>query len=262
MFMGLRPASCYRSTKDRPWTRIATIVPSKNYIGASPHMKIRQFSMGNPIKEFKFIVDLKTEEEVQLRDNAMESARIAINRFLTKKLKDQYFMKIRVYPHQILRENKQAQGAGADRIQKGMSHPFGKPIGRAIRITKGTILMSVLVDEANIETVKAALRRAGPRLGIKTSLKLHTDVKAIGTKPKEVKEITVEEIAAQEQAAKEKQAKKEGKEAPVAPATKTAAPAAGEAGKTDAAKTGADTGKPGTAAGTKPEAGKKEEKKK
>jgi len=259
--MGLRPAKCYKTKKDRAWTRLATVVPGKNYIGTAPGMRIRQFNMGNPAKEFSYIVDLYCMEAVQIRDNAMESARIAINRFLTNKLKDQYFMKIRVYPHQILRENKQAQGAGADRIQKGMSHPFGKPIGRAIRTLVGEILMSVLVDKENIDVAKTALKRAGPRLGIKIKLNVHTDVAAIGTKPKEIKEITAEEIAAQEKAAKEKEAAKEGKPVPAAEAAK-AAPTA-EAGKPaagEAAKAGAETGKT-QAAGAKPEA-KKEEKKK
>ncbi len=255
--MGLRPAKCYKTKKDRAWTRLAVVVPRKNYIGAAPGMRIRQFNMGNPIKEFKFVVDLHCEEAVQVRDNAMESARIAINRFLNRHLKDAYFMKIRVYPHQILRENKQAQGAGADRIQKGMSHPFGKPIGRAIRTRVGEKIISVLCDQEGIEIVKKALHRAGPRLGIFISLNVHTDVASIGTKPKEVKEITAEELQAQEAATKEKAAAKQGKEVPKAEAGK-AAPAAGEAAKAETGK--AEAGK--QAAGAKPEAAKKEEKKK
>lgn len=259
--MGLRPAKCYKTKKDRAWTRLAVVVPDKNYIGAAPGMRIRQFNMGNPIKEFKNIIDLHCEEAVQIRDNAMESARIAINRFLTNRLgKDGYFMKIRVYPHQILRENKQAQGAGADRIQKGMSHPFGKPIGRAVRTKVGDCLMSVLVDQEGIALVKEGLKRAGPRLGIKISLDVHQDVASIGTKPKEIKEITAEELQAQEAAAKEKAAAKEGKEVPKAEAGK-AAPAAGEAAKAGEAQK-AEAGKAPAAGAAKPEAGKKEEKKK
>src|SRR3989338_1322240 len=99
IFMGLRPAKCYRSTKDRAYTRLAIKVHGKNYIGASPAMKIRQFNMGNPIKEFSHILDLVVLSEVQIRDNAMESVRVAINKFLNKRLgKENYFMKIRVYP--------------------------------------------------------------------------------------------------------------------------------------------------------------------
>ncbi len=259
--MGLRPAKCYKKKNHRAWTRLATVVPKKNYIGAAPGMRIRQFNMGNPLKDFKFIIDLRCGEAVQIRDNAMESARIAINRFLTNRLgKDCYFMKIRVYPHQILRENKQAQGAGADRIQKGMSHPFGKPIGRAIRTTKKEILMSVLVDKEGIALAKEGLKRAGPRLGISVILKVHNDVASIGTKPKEIKEITAEELQAQETAAKEKAAAKEGKEVPKTEAGKAVETV--KAGET--AKPGAETGKTaaGQAGAAKPETAKKEEKKK
>ena len=35
------------------------------------------------------------------------------------------------YPHQILRENKQATGAGADRVSQGMRLSFGKNVGTA-----------------------------------------------------------------------------------------------------------------------------------
>ena len=40
---------------------------------------------------------------------------------------DGYALRIHVYPHQILRENKQATGAGADRVSQGMG---GRPLER------------------------------------------------------------------------------------------------------------------------------------
>lgn len=188
--MGLRPAHCYKEPKKPAFTRIAITVPDRNYIGASPAMRIRQFNMGNPLKEFSHIIDLRTMSEIQIRDNAIEAMRQTLNRFFHNNVgKDSYFMKIRVYPHQILRENKQATGAGADRIQKGMSHPYGRPIGRAIRVHKGQKILSVLVDEEKLETAKVGLERAGPKLGCKTSLRIGTDVASIGTKPKTVREI-------------------------------------------------------------------------
>lgn len=188
--MGLRPAHCYKEPKKPAFTRIAITVPDRNYIGASPAMRIRQFNMGNPTKEFSHIIDLQTKSEIQIRDNAIEAMRQTLNRFFHNKVgKDSYFMKIRVYPHQILRENKQATGAGADRIQKGMSHPYGRPIGRAIRVHDGQTILSVLVDEEKIETAKEGLERAAPKLGCKTSLRIGTDVQSIGTKPKTVREL-------------------------------------------------------------------------
>lgn len=211
--MGLRPGHCYRSKKDRAYSRLAVRVHKKNYIGAAPGLKTRQFNMGNPNKDFKYIVNLIVEEAVQIRDNAIESARIAINRYLYNKLgKENYFMKIRVYPHHILRENKQAQGAHADRIQQGMSQAFGKPIGRAARVRPGQVIVSVLVDKGDANKAKRALLRAKARMTCKLHVDIGTDVKSIGTKPKKVREITTEEIEAEEAAAKEKEAAEKAKE--------------------------------------------------
>jgi large subunit ribosomal protein L10e len=208
--------------------------------------------MGNPAKKFTHIADLVVEENVQIRDNAIEATRIAINRFLNNKIgKENYFMRIRIYPFHILRENKQAQGAHADRIQKGMSHAFGKPIGRAARIKAGQTIMSILIDEIHIPFAKQALLRAQAKMPAKLSVTIDTDVESIGTRPRVVKEITAEEIAAQEAAGKAKGEKKEGKEAKAA--------AGGEA-KKEEAKQGAGTTK-GTAGGKTAET-KKEEKKK
>lgn len=208
--MGLRPGHCYDSTKDRPYTRHAIRVPRKDYIGAVPGVKTRQFNMGNGAKDYTHILDLVTGGESQIRDNAIESSRIIINRYLVNKLgKEGFFMKIRIYPHHILRENKQAQGAHADRIQKGMSHPFGKPIGRAARVKPGQVLISVLVDAPGIETAKKALLRAKARMNCKLKVIVGTDVESIGTKPKKIKEIVEEAPKAAEEAKEEKGAKKE-----------------------------------------------------
>ena len=248
--MGLRPGHCYSdSGKDRAYTRIAITVPRKNFIGAAPGLKTRQFNMGNPAKNFSNIVNLVVDDTIQIRDNAIEATRISINRFLNNKIgKENYFMRIRIFPFHILRENKQEQGAHADRIQKGMSHAFGKPIGRAARIHAGQTIISILVDEIHIGIAKQALLRARAKMPARLHVKVGTDIKSLGTRPKTVKEITSEEIAAQEAAGKARETKKEGK----AEAGKTAA--AGEAKKEDAK----------TAAGGKAPAAetKKEEKKK
>ncbi len=241
--MGLRPAKCYRdATKMRAFTRLAVKVPDKNYIGTSPGVRMRRFNMGNPTKNFTHIIDLRVGETMQIRDNAMEAIRQAVNRYMDKKIgKEGYFMKIRVYPHQVLRENKQAQGAGADRIQKGMSHPYGRPIGRAIRVKKGQVLLSVLCDADKIEAAKIGLGRAGPKLGAKVLIEIGTDVKRIGTRPKTVREEAAP--TTEKETAKEGEAGKEG-----------------EKGKETA--TGKDAGKKEPAGAKKDAGGKKEEPKK
>jgi len=208
--MGLRPGRCYSSTKDRPYTRHAVKVHKRNYIGAVPGMRTRQWNMGMGAKEFNTISDLSVEcgkHGMQIRDNAIESARLIVNRALIKKVgKEGFFLKLRVYPHNILRENKQAQGAHADRIQKGMSHAFGKVIGRAARVRDGQIIFSVLIDDADKKKAEECLKMASSRFPCKVTVNTHKDVESIGTKPKKTRDIIKEE------AAKEEEGKTEEKE--------------------------------------------------
>lgn len=241
--MGLRPGRCYSSTKDRAYTRYADTVQHKNFIGAVPGLKTRQFNMGNGMKEFDTVVELCVVCEsfgMQIRDNAMESTRLMVNRQLFKALgKEEFFLKVRAYPHHILRENKQAQGAHADRIQKGMSHAFGKAIGRAIRVRDNQKLFSVLCMEENAEKAKGCLLMAASRLPCGIRVLIHKDVKSIGTKPKKTRDLKEEE----EKAAAE-----------AAAAAGAAAPTA-EAGKEGAAKTtAAGSAKAPATGATKPEA--------
>lgn len=208
--MGLRPGQCYSRRKDRAYSRLAVKVHRRNYIGTAPGLRTRQFNMGNATKNYDTIVDLMVDEKVTLRDNALEAIRIMVTRYLTTRLgKENFFLKIRVYPHHILRENKMAQGAHADRIQQGMSHAFGKPIGRALRVRVNQKIASVLVDSANTSVVKNGLKRAFSKLPCKAHVRVGTDVASIGTRPRKMKEIAEEETAKEEG----KEEKKEGKEA-------------------------------------------------
>ena len=202
--MGLRPGHCYRTTKDRPYTRHAVTVHSKNYIGAVPGLKTRQWNMGEGAKPFDTVVDVMIEcspNGMQIRDNAIESARLMINRALIKKVgKESFFLKLRIYPHHILRENKQAQGAHADRIQKGMSHAFGKTIGRAARVRNGQIIFSALVFEADAEKAVTAMKLGKSRFPCAIHTNVHKDVASIGTKPKKTRDLIKEEEEAKKAA--------------------------------------------------------------
>ncbi|MFA4907460.1 MAG: 50S ribosomal protein L16 [archaeon] len=202
--MGLRPAKCYRSLGQRPYTRIAKRVHRRNYIGTSPQIKTRQFNMGNGSRDFQNVLHLVVEKSMIVRDNALESSRIAVNRAIQKWAgKEAYFMKVRVYPFDILRENKQAQGAGADRVTKGMAHCFGKPIGRGVRMKKGQKIFSILVDDENIENAKKALLGANTKLPCRVSVVVGKDVNEIGTRPKKTRDVLEEERAAAEAKASE-----------------------------------------------------------
>lgn len=160
--MAARPGHCYNpKIKKRAYTRIAKKVHRKNYIGGVPGIRVRQFHMGYGDRSYTHVVHYVTAEKIQIRDTALESVRTTIVRHLNKKLTAQnFYMKLRVYPQFFLRENKQAQGAKADRIQQGMSQcPFGKVVGIAARVKSNQKIFSVLVDEQNVNFVKKVLGR-------------------------------------------------------------------------------------------------------
>jgi large subunit ribosomal protein L10e len=75
-----------------------------------------------------------------------------------------YHLKIRIYPYIVLRENKQATGAGADRVSDGMRKAFGKAVGTAARVNVGQSLISVATTKAHFLAAKEALRRASMKL--------------------------------------------------------------------------------------------------
>ncbi len=149
-----RPAHCYAKPTRPPYTR-------RKFMRGVPDSKIRLFDLGNMTGSFTHVVSIISEEQAQIRSEALESARITVNRMLTEKLgRANYHMRIRIHPHHVLRENKMMAVAGADRLQDGMRNAFGKPIGTAARIRKGQVLISVRVNEESIDITKEALRRA------------------------------------------------------------------------------------------------------
>jgi large subunit ribosomal protein L10e len=106
-------------------------------------------------------ISLVVEESVQLRHGSMEASRLSANRYLIKELgEENYRMVLRKFPHQVIRENKQATGAGADRVSDGMRQSFGKIVGTAARIQAGERLFTAYCDVDQADAVKEAFRRA------------------------------------------------------------------------------------------------------
>ncbi len=156
--MAQKPGSMYREVKGQAYTR-------KEYIGGIPHLKVGQFVTGNRKGKFEFELNLIAEEKCQILDNALEAARITATRTLSRKVGDKNFKAhVLVYPHHVLRENKQATGAGADRVSEGMRRSFGKKIGNAARVDANQPVIRVWVNEANVELGKDALRKASMKL--------------------------------------------------------------------------------------------------
>lgn len=116
-------------------------------------------------RNFQLTLSLLTDEAVQIRHEALEAMRVASNRFLNRTLGPEgYFLWIRIYPHQILREKKMMAFAGADRIQEGMRRAFGKPFALAARVRPGQPVLTLEIDFKDLKTAKEALRRAKMKL--------------------------------------------------------------------------------------------------
>ena len=148
----------YREVKGQAYTR-------KKYIRGSPASKIVKFTMGNPSGTYKYQVQLIGEKAVQIRHNALESARVASNRILSEKVgPNNYHLKILPFPHIILRENKMIFGAHADRLQDGMRNAFGKAISLAARVKPGQKLIIADVNEEGLQFATTALKRGGAKL--------------------------------------------------------------------------------------------------
>jgi len=159
----LRSGKCYRKFT-RPYTRKSKF-KKKSFISTIPESKIVKYNFGNPKKQFKYCVKLVSKVDHNIRHNALESARQVINRDLEMTIgNSSYFMRVEVYPHHILRENKMLTGAHADRLQTGMAHAFGKPVGRAARVKNRKNVIIVNVDDNGLEIVKSAYKKAMPKL--------------------------------------------------------------------------------------------------
>ncbi|CAN1220223.1 60S ribosomal protein L10 [Linum perenne] len=155
--MGRRPARCYRQIKNKPY-------PKSRFCRGVPDPKIRIYDVGmkkKGVDEFPFCVHLVSWEKENVSSEALEAARIACNKYMTKSAgKDAFHLRVRVHPFHVLRINKMLSCAGADRLQTGMRGAFGKPQGVCARVAIGQVLLSVRCKDSNSQHAQEALRRA------------------------------------------------------------------------------------------------------
>ncbi len=159
----LRKANAYKKTT-RAYTRKSKY-KKKGFIKVVPASKIIKFNMGDLKKEFPKKVKLISKDTFQVRHNALESCRTLVNRQLSKRFGNKgYRFTINQFPHHVLRENKMLTGAGADRMQSGMKHSFGKAMGTAAQLKPGKTIFTVDVNESDVEFAKKALEKTKSRI--------------------------------------------------------------------------------------------------
>ncbi len=147
----------YRKGTGQPFCR-------KEYIKGKPQIKIAKFQ-GGKRAEYQYCVQLLINEKIQIRHMAIESCRLAANKTLEKTTGEAgYYSRLRIYPHNLLRENKMIATAGADRLQEGMRRAWGKATSLGARVKQGQCIMELYVNEAHVEAAKKALRGACVKL--------------------------------------------------------------------------------------------------
>ena len=152
--MARKPAVMYRQIKGQAFTR-------RKYMGGVPNNRISQYDMGSSSLEFPMTISLRVENRVQVRHTALEAGRVAANKIMSKKAGvANYHLRVRAYPHVVLRENKLATGAGADRVSSGMRGAFGKNVGTAARMEHDQPIMTIRCGPAHFALAKEALWKA------------------------------------------------------------------------------------------------------
>lgn len=165
----IRKGVAYRKL-ERAYTRRSKY-KAKSYVRASPASAVVRYRMGNPTATFPHVYHLVSQADLQIRHNAIESARVACLRILESQAgKNGFTFQIRIYPHHILRENPLASGAGADRMSTGMQLSFGKPIGIAARVHKGKSIFTLTVPEEHRTIARTALKSASYKFACRTQI--------------------------------------------------------------------------------------------
>jgi large subunit ribosomal protein L10e len=141
----------YRDGKGQVFTR-------KEYIKGKPQIKIAKFQGGKKAI-YEYCVQLLSNEKIQIRHMAIESCRLSANKTLEKTTGEQgYYTRLRIYPHNLLRENKQIATAGADRVSEGMRRSWGKATSLGARVKQGQCIMELYVNgDAHLQAAKKAL---------------------------------------------------------------------------------------------------------
>ncbi len=152
----------YRRIKGQAYTR-------RKYTGGVPNNRIMRFHMGNrkaaEADDFPVVLHLSVDEGCQVRHTALEAARVISNATIRDAAgQEGYALRVHVYPHHILRENKQATGAGADRVSQGMRCAFGKNVGTAARVKRGQRVMSLQINPEHYTVARDALRKASMKI--------------------------------------------------------------------------------------------------
>jgi len=171
----VRKASAYSKRKPVINTRRSRKTQF-SFVKMVPQQKIVKFNMGD-VKafesgKFNIKISILSEENVQIRDLALESSRQSLHKDLTNLLQKNFFLRCEKYPHNILRNNRvYSGGSKGERIQTGMSKSFGTPEGRAAIVKAGEpIFTAFFSGDSNIPKIRNFFKKIKAKLPCKTKI--------------------------------------------------------------------------------------------
>jgi len=154
--MGRRPWKCSRYIKNKPYIK-------SRYCRGVPEAKIKIFDVGKkklPVDAFPACVHLLSLEKEQISSESLEAARITTNKHIINSVgKDNFHIRVRLHPFNIIRINKMLTCAGADRLQTGMRGAYGKPYGLSARVKINQVMFSIRTTLKGEEHACEALRK-------------------------------------------------------------------------------------------------------
>ena len=169
----LRKWCAYRKV-ERPYTRWSK-ARKKAFVKSRPGKKVVKFDMGD-VKggpaQFDIVLSLVSKDLAQIRTNAIEASRTtALKRLEAQMGRTGFYFRIRAVPHQAIRENPLAAGAGADRLSTGMKHSFGKIIGTACQMKEGGVICDLFIPANQEDFCRDVLKLMSKKLPVRVSIR-------------------------------------------------------------------------------------------
>ena len=143
---------------------------NKKFAPGTPNPKVARFTTGKFSGSYDYKLQLISLGRVQIRSNALESARVAASKKLAAIGEEAFYLRVVTYPFVVMRENKMIATAGADRLQEGMRKAFGKPIGVASRVGIGSVVLDIMVKAENLDKAKVAMKAATTKLPMRCKI--------------------------------------------------------------------------------------------
>jgi large subunit ribosomal protein L10e len=170
--MGRRPARCYRYFRARPY-------PRSRFCRGVPDGRLTRYETGTksaPAHIFPYCVRIILLERENVSNEALEAGRVCANRYMQRRMGKAYHIRINLHPFSVLRINKMLSTAGADRLQTGMRHAFGKPYGTVARARFGQAVLACRTNKDGLKHAIEALRRTSFKYAGKTRVVVSSNV--------------------------------------------------------------------------------------